>query len=227
MEETLEARQQRAEWEAIIEGRSQPIATSLLVRESLQRVGALVGVALCGIVVVMAMLMSATERNAVNGDSDQLPSIFARPKPPAMVMDTARERALLKKTNEANRGTASQAVRVQLDPRSQSADLRVFVSRKLRETLTTPEYRVVLMREAYRLAHALHAEDQSLIHVKVTVVGPVYSPGGSSDTAVLFIGELAAENLVVDADTLTPEELRKFFSEGSPVLWAPDLTTPN
>jgi len=226
-EETLEARQQRAEWEAIIEGRSQPISTSLLVRESLQRVGALVGVALCGIVVVMAMLMSASEHSAVSGDSDQPLSIFQKPKPAAIVMDTARERALLKTTNEAVRGADGQAVRVELDPRSQSASLRVFVPRKLRDTLTTREYRTVVLREAYRLARALHLEDRSLTHVNVTVIGPAYSPGGTSDTTVLFAGELTSENLVVEPDTVTANELQKFFAEAASVHWAPDLISPS
>lgn len=226
-EEALEARQQRAEWEAIIEGRSQPVATSLLVRESLQRVGALVGVALCGIVVVMAMIMSATERHAINGDSDQPNSIFSRPKPAAVVMDTARERALLKAINEAVRGAAGQAVRVELDPREQEGRLRVFVPRKLREELTTPQYRIAVMREAYRLAHALHVEDGSLKRVQTTLIGPVPALGGGSETTILFIGELAVENLVVDPDTVTPDELRKFFGEVSPVLWAPELISPS
>ncbi|MGV3720173.1 MAG: tetratricopeptide repeat protein [Actinomycetota bacterium] len=225
-EEALEARSQRAEWEAIIEGRSQPVATSLLVRESLQRVGALAGVALCGIVVVMAMLVSATERNAINGDSDQPVSIFSRPKPATIVMDTVRERALLKGVNEAVRGAAGQAVRVELDPRAQEANLRVFVPRKLREELTTREFRSALMREAYRLARAVHKEDGSLKRIQVTVIGPVPALGGGSESVILFIGELTADNLVVDADAVTPDELRKFFGEVSPVLWAPELISP-
>jgi preprotein translocase subunit SecG len=226
-EEALEARQQRAEWEAIIEGRSQPVATSLLVRESLQRVGAIVGVALCGIVLVMAMLMSASEQTVADGDAGEPTFMFPRPrKAPVMVTDTPRERALLRTLNEENRDAAGQAVRVELDPRTQSAHLRVFLPRKLRETLTTPEYRVALMREAYRLARALQRADRTLEVVHVTVVGPTFSPGANSDTALLFIGAVSADNLVVDADQLTREELIKFFGEVSAPLWAPELTTP-
>ncbi|MCC2668969.1 MAG: hypothetical protein K0Q72_1440, partial [Armatimonadetes bacterium] len=162
-EEMLEARQQRAEWEAVIEGRSQPIATSLLVRESLQRVGALAGAALCGIVLVMAGLMTATQRTSANGDLDQPTSLFRyQKKQPPIVMDTGRERELLKRTNEAAGEGEGKAVRLELNARNDSATLRVFIPRKLRESLTTPRFRLELMREGYRLARALHQVDPSL-----------------------------------------------------------------
>lgn len=227
-DEMLEARQQRAEWEAIIEGRSQPVSTSLAARETVQRVGALVGVALCAIVLVMAALMTASERGAIPGDAEQAPfNVLAHRRPAPLVMDTARERELLKKTNQAAAGGLGQAVRVELDPRGQTANLRVFVPRKVREQTTTPEYRVILLREGYRFARALHEADSSLRSIRLTLVGPVFSPNGSSDTGWLLVGTLAGEDLVVGAETITPAELNKFYSEVTPPLWAPELTTPN
>jgi hypothetical protein len=225
-DEMLEARQQRAEWEAIIEGRSQPVSTALAARETVQRVGALVGVAVCAIVLVMAALMTASERGAISGDPTQAPFPFVARRPPPLVMDTARERELLKKTNEGAGGGLGQAVRVELDPRGQTANLRVFVPRKVREQSTTPEYRVILLREGYRLARALHDADSSLRIIRLTLVGPIYSPGGSSDTGWLLIGTLSGEDLVVAAETITAAELAKFYTEVTPPLWAPELTTP-
>jgi len=226
-EEMLEARQQRAEWEAIIEGRSQPVSTSLAARETVQRVGALVGVAVCAIVLVMAALMTASERGTLPGEATQAPFAFTRRRPPVLVMDTARERELLKKTNEAAGGGLGQAVRVELDPRGQTANLRVFVPRRVREQSTTPEYRIILLREGYRFARALHSEDSSLRSIRMTLVGPVYSPGGSSDTGWLLVGTLSGEDLVVPAESITAAELTKFYAETTPPLWAPELTTPS
>jgi hypothetical protein len=226
-DEMLEARQQRAEWEAIIEGRSQPVSTSLTIRETVQRVGALVGVALCAIVLVMAALMTASERGSLSSENDQAPfSAFVRRRPPPLVMDTARERELLKKTNETAGGGLGQAVRVELDARGQSANLRVFVPRKVRDESTTPEYRIILLREGYRFARALHEADSSLRAIRLTLVGPIYSPGGSSDTGWLLMGTLSGADLVVPAETITPAELAKFYGEVTPPLWAPELTTP-
>ena len=67
-DEVLEARSQKAEWEAVIEGRTQPITTALLIRESLQRVAAVAGAGLCGIILVMATLVAATERTHAAND---------------------------------------------------------------------------------------------------------------------------------------------------------------
>src|SRR6185436_19541655 len=91
-EEALEARQQRAQWAAVIEGRSQPVATTLLVRESLQRVGAIAGAALCGIILVMATLVSVSERTAAGGEDPSGPYPRLRTTLPAAVAaDTWRE----------------------------------------------------------------------------------------------------------------------------------------
>lgn len=225
-DEMLEARQQRAEWEAIIEGRSKPVSTALDARETVQRVGALVGVAVCAIVLVMAALMTASERGTLPGDPAPAPFAFVRHRQPPLVMDTARERELLKKTNEEAGGGLGQAVRIELDPRGQTANLRVFVPRKVREQSTTPEYRVILLREGYRFARALHEADGSLRVIRLTLVGPIYSPGGSSDTGWLLIGTLAGENLVVPAESITAAELVKFYAEVTPPLWTAELTTP-
>ena len=227
VEEMLEARQQRAEWEAVIEGRSQPVATSLLVRESLQRVGALVGAALCGIVLVMAGLMTATQRTSAGSDFDQPASIFLRhPKPAPIVMETGRELELLKKTNEAAGSGEGQAVRLEENARADSATVRIFIPRKVRESHTTPQFRLVLLREGYRFARALHEAAPSLKLIQVRLVSPVILPNGTPDTSYCLTGVIGVDNLVVDPAVVTPAELGRFYTDNSPPLWAAELATP-
>jgi hypothetical protein len=224
-EEMLEARSQRAEWEAVIEGRAQPVATSLLVRESVQRVGALAGSALCAIILVMAVLVSLSERNSVNDAEGSAPGFlsFRRPSP-RMVADTRRERDLLKKVVEMGPSDRALPVRVELDPRSQAAILRVYVLPGLREQMAAPEFKAMVMREGYRLARALLQAEDTLAVVNVSIVGPATLPDGSVDTERLLLGSLSRENLVVKPEKVTVQELQQFYNRVSPPLWAPDLS---
>ena len=226
-DETLEARKQRAEWEAVIEGRSQPVATSLLVRESLQRVVALIGAGLCGILLVMATLVSVSERG-VAGDGDPGPGLPGlRPRAPkvSITPETRHERELLKKIPPLAAGASGQLVRVSIDPRARSGRVRVYLPARVREKLTTPEFRVLVMREAYRFAHALHEADHQLGVINVDVVGPTTVGAQQPETDLTFMGSLQVDDLVVQPDALTPKELEAFFARGATPYWAPDMVT--
>lgn len=224
-EETLEARKQRAEWEAVIEGRSQPIATSLLIRESLQRVVMVIGAGLCAILLVMATFVSVSEKNLQVGEEE--PSVgwvqAGRRRPVTLVAETRRERELLKKIPELTGGAAGQLVRLGIEPRSQAGRVRVYVSAKLRESATTPDFRVLVMREGYRFARALHEADHQLKVVEVEVVGPSLAGSIPAETDLLFTGTLREDDLVVQPELLTPKELQSFFARVTPPLWATDL----
>jgi hypothetical protein len=220
-EETLEARRQRAEWEAVIEGRAQPVATSLLVRESLQRVAAVAGAALCGIILVMATLVSVRERTEpLDG-----PSVYARPgrRPTPILPDTRAEQRLIRQVADLAPGGAGQLARVELDPVADLARLRVYLPRSARDGVTTPDFRIRVLKEGYRFAHALHQADDVLTRIRVQVVGPSSLSSGEAETETLLIGTLQAHNLAISPEVVSLDELQSFYEEGGPVLWSPEL----
>jgi len=230
-EEALEARSRRAEWSAVIEGRSPPAETALLVRESLQRIGAIAGAALCGMILVMATLVSVAERRGGPGDDPGAP-LFARGSRPAVAAnpDTYRERALLRRIKDVAGNGPGIAARVELDPRGNAATLRVFLPRRGREGLTAADAGELALREAYRLARALrdaaadlreHEDSLQLIHV--FVVGPSHAAYSTGDTELLLIGVIARQDLVVAPDVVTGEELATFFGRTAPPRWFGDL----
>jgi tetratricopeptide (TPR) repeat protein len=229
-EEALEARSRRAEWTAVIEGRAQSAETTLLVRESLQRIGAIAGAGVCGIILVMATLVSVAERRGGPDDLDA--PLFARnPRAAAAANpDTWRERALLRRVKETAGPGAALAARVELDPRGNGATLRVFLPRKAREGLTAQEASERVLREAYRLARTLRdaavtlqerEETTRVIHV--FVVGPSHAAYSSGDTELLMIGVITHNDLVVDPQVVTGPELLTFFSRIAPPQWYGDL----
>jgi tetratricopeptide repeat protein len=223
-DEMLEARRQRAEWEAVIEGRRQPVATSLLVRESLQRIGALAGAGLCGMILVMATLTSLSERTQRGPEQmPAAPGFTPQRHQSSLTVDTRQERYLMRKVSEAAEGGVGQAVGVVVDPRLQTASLRALLPRRVREGTGDAELRILIMREGYRLARALHEVDHSIETIHVTVVSPGAAPDGRPEMDLLLIGTLSAEDLVVRAEVATPEELQKFFTETTPPAWAEEL----
>jgi hypothetical protein len=209
VEETLAARNQRAEWEAVIEGRQQPVTTTLLVRESVQRVVAMAGAAVCAVILVMATLISLSERTQAQGEEGPLKWIRPPPPPPRLG-GTPRGRPLMKRIADAAPGSQGQLVRVELDPRRwDTASLRVFLPRSALSRLGGDETRQLAMREGYRFAFALHDAEHSFLRISVLVVGPV--SGTSGDADALFAGDLASEDLVVSPNAVSAAELERFY----------------
>lgn len=229
-EEMLEARQQRAEWEDVIQGRKQPLATKLLVRESLQRVAAVAGAAVCGMILVLAVLGSI-EHPASGPDDDPFPFAPSAPRIAASATDTPLETALLKLLKQSSGGT-SVPIRVSVNPRALSATIRFFVPFGVRARHEPAEFRVLVMREGYRMARAVkeasdaaHELPELLKNVDVEAVGP--RPGGVPGVAgapeLIFSATLPRTEMAAEAERLRPEELVQFFSEKSTPLWAPEL----
>lgn len=222
VEEMLEARQQRAEWQAIIDGKRHPVATSLLVRETVQRIGAIAGAALCGIILVAATLVSMSEK-PVNSSNASSPFPFihkvVRPLPP----DTPRERSLLDRVATTMSPGLAQPVRITLDPRTHNAELRVFLPAKAREHLTTPSFRTRVLQEAYRSAYALHVADATITNIQTYVVGPVLLPSGATDNDLLLLASVSAKDLWQNPDAIPPEKITAAFSQDSTPWWSPDL----
>jgi hypothetical protein len=229
-EEALEARQQRAEWAAIIEGRSQPVATSLLVRESVQRMGAIIGAGLCGVILVMATFASLHERN-VGADEDPNSPILQRNRPRAVASaETWREQGLLKRSREGAGRGFSELARVEIDPVTKSLEVRAFFPLSAREGLTTPRLRERIMREAYRWAFSVRSaaaaqrEPEELTQrVRIAVLGPPNAAITPTGFELLFSGQLNRNDLVVDPDVVTLQELESFFAAVEAPHWGGDL----
>ena len=223
-EEMLEARQQRAEWQAVIEGKRHPVPVALQVRETVQRIAAISGAVLCGVILVGATLVSMAERPTSAGGSTGspiqglLPRVH-RPLPP----DTPRERDLLTRVSTDLGGHPGQPVRITLDPRTSQAELRVLLPARSRERLTTQPFRALVMREAYRAAYALRAADSSLTEIEVYVMGPVVLPSGAQDNDLLLLSTVSTKDIWQSPDNITPEKINAVFNASGQAWWSSDL----
>lgn len=219
-QETLEARQQRAEWEAVIEGRAQPISTSLLVRESLQRVGALAGAAVCAIILVMAIIVSVQERPVTAGADDPGAAPGVRAPRAVPSSDTSVEQTLLSELRSLSPGGKARLARLEVDPVTATIRLRAYLPADPRER-SSAGFRGAVMRDGYRLARALKgvAASQSLgfnlTGIEVEIIGP--GRGADSRPALIFLGTLSPEHLVADPESATLQELESFYTG---VHWA-------
>lgn len=229
-EEALEARQQRAEWAAIIEGRSQPVATSLLIRESVQRMAAIIGAGVCGIVLVMATFASLHERGVGAGEDPSSPSITRSRTRAVSSAETWREQGLMKRARASAERSLSELARVEIDPVAQALEVRAFFPLSARAGLTTPRVRERIMREAYRWAFivrnaaAAQREREELTQrVRVSVLGPPDAAITPTGFELLFSGQLSRSDLVVHPDVVTPQELEQFFAAIEPPRWGGDL----
>jgi len=222
VEETLEARRQRAEWEAVVAGRAPFPGTGM--RESLQRVGAVAGAGLCAIVLVMALLVSVADRSRLGAEETGPDPRFIRraPRPP-IVPDTPRERELLRRLNDTAGPGPARAVRLEVDPLDRSVVLRAYVPRSARDGLTTAAFRQSLLREGYRLAFGVVQLDRGLRAVHVYLVGPSSPPDGGAEADCFLRAMLPVENLVVAPEKVTAEELARFYGSVAPPVWSPEL----
>lgn len=219
-EEAIEARTHKAEWEAVIEGRSEPIGTKLLVRESVQRIVAVAGTTVCAVILVAAILVSLGERRPDLTDELPVIPLFTANRRAKLEFTTPREKLLMKRLTDKPLGGAAQPASISLDPRTQSADLRILVPARLLEGSAVEKTREAVMREGYRGAFHLYDADSTLTAIQVTVVGPVTFAGGQRDTDMLVVGTLSPRNLVVSPDVVTYGELLQFFHEP---LWGTTL----
>jgi hypothetical protein len=223
-EEVLEARRRRAEWEAVVAGKTPPVAARLMVRESLQRVVALAGAVVCAVVLVLAVLATANGR-AGSEEPEGAPRPPVTPSSRMIATETRRERDLLTRVRAISAAGVGQPVRVELDPVTQTGVVRVLLPTRARERAEQEDLlRELSMREGYRAARALHQEDDSLAMIHVYVVaqmpkptmGPNSGPGPDLDTFLLLRGSLARENLLVEADKQSAAELQQLYV---PLAW--------
>lgn len=226
-EEMLEARQQRAEWQAIIEGTRRPVAGGLLVREMIQRVGAIAGAVLCGVILVAATLVTVSEQGTTANEDVGRPSTLLRARVPRPLLpETGAERDLLSRISSSSRMALAQPVRLTLDPRSNTARLRVVLPARARERLTTPSFRARVLREAYRMAYVVHQAAPTLALIDLYVLGPVIQPSGATENALLFVGSVVPKSVWQDPDAVPQDRIEAVFGEIAPPWWSSDLRTP-
>jgi len=216
VEETLDARQQRAKWESMLEGRGQPVTTAIIVRESIQRVGALAGAGVCALILTLAALASVSDgrRPAMEDLAGSVPGFSRAPKA-TVISESRRERELKKLLSRQPSEGVGQVLSVEVNPASQTANLRVLIPRSSRAPISTE----FLMREGYRLAKALHEADRRLVGVTVWVLGPILAPNGQPDTDLLLVGTLSEQNLVARPEAVDARVLADFYGETHGTLY--------
>lgn len=228
-QELLEARQRRAEWQAAVQRERVRPGAQALMREAVQRVIAIAGAALCGVVLVVAVLISAGERGhppASNGVPTPNPT--ARPTPGPQITRSRREEAVLKTLSEkgATAGPHGHIDAVHIDPREADARVYLIVAARSVDLPTIPEIRERLERDALWTAHSVYRADPALRTVEVWVYADGSVGEGSSGREILFIGKVPADNLAVDPDARPPtaQDLPGFF-ERHTLYWHPTLST--
>ena len=216
IDEALEARSRKAEYEAVIKSRTQPITRPLEVREGIQRVVAIAGAVACAVILVMATLVTVSEPNRAGAEAADgpLPSIF---RPRQLITETPRERELLRRLSGISSEGKGQLIRVALDPSAGVARARIYLD--LRGAAEEP--RVALMREGYRIAKAIQQHESSIQSIQAEIVGPT-AGSESSETDLLMLGTLSRGDLVVDPKRLTPSELQGYYNAVSPPFWGAD-----
>ncbi len=227
-EELLEARRQRAQWEAVIHGRAQPVATRMLVRESVQRILAISGAALCGMILVLATLVTVSEGGR---DADPRPAALlpapGRRTGTGMSADTGREKQIQARLSSlAPGGSLLHVVRCELDPPPHTARLRLWAPAHFRDRGSAAALRLLVLREGYRYAYHLRAADPELQVVRIQMVGPFTTDAANPENVWFFLGALRTASVVAEPDQVTPEELARIYEEVERPAWSAEFATP-
>lgn len=211
-QELLEARQRRAEWQAATQRAAQHPGSGALLREAIQRVIAVAGAAVCGVVLVAAVLVSAGERNAPD-DGNESPV----PAPPpgkwqaAQAARSPREQALMQELSKRGDTVTrhGQIAEVTVDPRSGDAAVRLLLPRDVMHEPSVAAIRERILRDVLWIAHAVHRVDPNLGSIEVRALGDPSLSAVPEGREYLFIGSVPAENLGEDPDARPPmtEEL--------------------
>jgi len=225
-QELLDARRQRAEWQAVIEGRDQPLLAKSAMRESAQNVVMVVGAAVIGIIAAMAVITSAAARftPAHAGSESPLPTRPGRRA--TSTPHTDREQALLRHLN-AQRSPTHQVMpgAVFIHPRDQRAEVYLVAGAELMRTAPLDTLRSLFLAEAYSVAYATARWDPTLLTVRIHVSGPLPSPSGVGPCERLFAGEFAREQLLVAPEQvrLEPSPDNFYRSRIHDLWWHPSL----
>ncbi|MBI3911723.1 MAG: tetratricopeptide repeat protein [Armatimonadetes bacterium] len=224
-QELLEARQRRAEWQAVIEGRHQPILTAVAVRESVQNIVMVVGAAVFGIILVMAILTSASTRLPRNDANASTASrrLATWGRSSQSRTSSERESNLLRKLAESAASRRATVAELLVDPQDQSVCVRVVLPASLVRRVTSAQAKEIILLEAYTAAYDLFIVDPSLSALRMHVNGPLPAPEPDPTTSDrLFVGTLPARNLRVHpSQARLEQDLEGFYQD---VWWHPSLS---
>lgn len=225
VQELLEARQRRAEWQAALQARQPAVSARALVREAILRVTTIVLSAVCAIVLVTAVLVRAS------GPSPEPPSNapavpMRPPKPsPLPMASSPEERAIWRALSQRGQtaGTHGQLAGLHVDPRSDACTLRFLLPPADLRLSTLPAIQEAVMRDGYWMAFAVYEKRHALRSIDVQAFGELPASPGAADQEPVFFGTLHPQFLVVDPNVRAPNggDLAHFFGEGT--WWHPTL----
>jgi tetratricopeptide (TPR) repeat protein len=204
--ELLEARQRRAEWQAATERASQPPGSGALLREAVQRVVAVAGAAVCAVILVAAVVVSAGERTPAPSTDEPPVPIRRREQSSVQLARSAREEADLQQLADHSRSVTGhgQVDTLLIDPRTGEAILTVILPRASTHRPSLLQIRDQVLRDALWMAHALYQIDPNLPAIEVRAHGDTSFSAVPGKSDLLFVGSFAAENLVEDPDARPP-----------------------
>jgi tetratricopeptide (TPR) repeat protein len=226
VQELLEARQRRADWQAAVRGREVRPGDGPLLREAIQRVIAVVGAAVCAIILVAAVLVSALDRHPQTGDP--APGVPPRrPEPaPWQPVTSLRARRILAQMSRAHLTATSHGhlAGLTIDPRDGGiATLDIDLPPAVLRRPSLDDLRQAIQRECYWLAYMVYQHDRGLRVIEVRAFGDTSFSAAPVGVDLLFAATMRTENLVVDpnARTLSPSDLATVYEQP---WWDPALS---
>jgi len=216
VQELLEARRRRAEWQAAIRSAERPPGWGAALRETVLRILAVAGAAVCAGILVTAIVLSATgERERTPADSG-LPTRSLRHPPgsPLPLAMSQRERRLWMELTEAGWAATDhgQIAALTIDPTTDTLTLTMILPPGALHQSTVVAIREAIQRDCYWIAYQVHLRDHALSAIRVHAVGDTAFSGVPTGQDLLFAGTLRAEKLIVDpAVPPTREDLETFY----------------
>jgi tetratricopeptide (TPR) repeat protein len=205
------------------------------------RVATIAGMTACCTLLVVAIVISASERSAVRESraqpSDASPGVVNRSRAHRSTAGdssairwramepsrTPRERRLLQGLLAPLVATPLRPVDLQLDPRRPAVTLTLLATPEFSQgaSSATEEIGTRLQREVYRLAASLVRIDPSVAAVHARVLVPLTDSHDRSAPELVLVASLDAPSLDARADSLTASDLNGRFRD---VWWGSSFT---
>jgi len=217
VQELLEARRRRAEWQAAIQSRGRAPGAAGALRETVQRIVMVALSAVCAGILVTAAVLSASG----SPDSTASDTEGARPRPPSHQIpmgSSAREAHLWQELSLAGVTSTDHGQLptsgLMIDPATDILTLRILVNPRVLREPTLPAIRLEIEHDCYWIAYQVHLRDRALSAIRVIALGDT-SFSGVPGQDWLFTATLRPENLLVVPTTRQPtrEDLASFYEK--------------